>query len=281
MKNSYLTKVSVGFLLYVPIILAGCCINTGCLPQAKYERTVQLTAPVPAGTTFGAETHNGSITIRGAATADCNLIATIIAQAGSEEEAKKLAEQTKISLQPSSGRLTVNVEKPVLLNNQSVNVSFDAMVPNQTSLQFATHNGNVEITNITGKINAATHNGSIIIRQICGNIELNSHNGQITCQEISGDTKIGSHNGGIEALYSKNAPSVCNISIVTHNGNISLTTPPNLSAAANISTHNGSISTDLPITVIGNLDHNKLAGTIGTGQGKLYLETHNGLIKIN
>jgi DUF4097 and DUF4098 domain-containing protein YvlB len=204
----------------------------------------------------------------------------IIAKAGLEEEAKKLAEQTKVSLQQSGERLTVNVEKPVLLNNQSVDISIDAIIPNQTSLQFATHNGNVEITNITGKINTATHNGSVIIRQICGNIELNTHNGQITCQEISGDVKIGSHNGGIEVLYSKNAPPVCNIAIVTHNGNISLTTPPDLSAAANVSTHNGSISTDLPITVTGNLDRNKLAGTIGTGQGKLYLETHNGSIAI-
>jgi hypothetical protein len=46
------------------------------------------------------------------------------------------------------------------------------------------------------------------------------------------------------------------------------------------STHNGSINTDLPITVTGKVSKNKLTGTIGNGDGKLYLETHNGSIRL-
>jgi len=46
------------------------------------------------------------------------------------------------------------------------------------------------------------------------------------------------------------------------------------------STHNGSINTDLPITVTGKVSKSKLTGTIGNGDGKLYLETHNGSIRL-
>ncbi len=92
--------------------------------------------------------------------------------------------------------------------------------------------------------------------------------------------ELRTHNGGVKAAYAKNAPPVCNISIVTHNGGVDFTAPSNLSAEVEVATHNGSINTDLPITVIGKVTKRKLTGTIGTGQGKLHLETHNGSIKI-
>jgi len=50
------------------------------------------------------------------------------------------------------------------------------------------------------------------------------------------------------------------------------------------STHNGSIKTDLPLTVTGKASKKKLMETISPGQllcvGKVYLKTHNGLIRI-
>jgi DUF4097 and DUF4098 domain-containing protein YvlB len=61
---------------------------------------------------------------------------------------------------------------------------------------------------------------------------------------------------------------------------VELTTPKNFSGEVEASTHNGSIKTELPITVKGKVSKKRLTGTIGTGQGKLYLETHNGSIKI-
>lgn len=49
------------------------------------------------------------------------------------------------------------------------------------------------------------------------------------------------------------------------------------------STHNGSIRTDLPLVVLGK-KKKKAMETIGVGQlfcvGKVYLKTHNGMIRI-
>jgi DUF4097 and DUF4098 domain-containing protein YvlB len=88
------------------------------------------------------------------------------------------------------------------------------------------------------------------------------------------------HNGDVEASYSEGAPSVCEVSIVTYNGGIVFDAPPDFSARVEASTHNGSVHTDLPITVVGKVSRNQLTGTVGTGQGKLRLETHNGSIRI-
>lgn len=268
-------------MVWVPIVLAGCCIQVGCWPaMSKYERQVQLSAPLSPGSVFAAQTHNGSITVNGAETADCNVTAKITARAGSEEDAKKLAEETKITLEPFGNKLTAKIQRPPRVMNQSVSVSLAVTVANQVDLKLTTHNGAVRITNIAGKVNATTHNGGVTAKQVTGTTKLRTHNGGITCKEISGDMNLRTHNGGIKATCSKSASPAPDVSIVTHNGGINFTAPSNLSAAVEVATHNGSINTDLPITVIGKVTKRRLTGTIGSGEGKLHLETHNGSIKI-
>jgi len=280
MKDRHFTKVSLGGMLCLPMLLAGCCINIGCVMLGRYERTVQLSAPLPPGSTFAAKTHNGPITIRGADVTECSLTATIVTRAGTDEEAEELSDQVKVTLVPSGNRLTAKIDKPTRLINKSVSVSLDVAVPNRTNLELVTHNGAVQITDITGDSNATTHNGKVTAENVSGTTVLRTHNGSVNCREISGGADLHTHNGGVEVVYSETAPSVCDVSVETHNGGIGFTAPPGFSARVDASTHNGSVHTDLPITVTGKVSKSKLTGTIGTGEGKLHLETHNGSIKI-
>jgi hypothetical protein len=281
MKKYHFAKASLGCLTCLVIISAGCCINIGgCFMQAKYERTMQLSAPLSPGSLFEAETHNGSITINGADVDECSLTATIVTRAATDEEAQELSDQVNVTLVPSGNRLTAKIDKPTNLINKSVSVSLDVHVPKQTDLDLITHNGAVEITDITGQLDATTHNGKVACERISGTTIFETHNGSVTCNEISGNTKLKSHNGSVKAFYTSDAPSVCDISMVTHNGSIELKTPPSLSAKIDVSTHNGSINTDLPITVSGKISKRELKGTIGAGEGQLHLETHNGSIRI-
>jgi hypothetical protein len=297
MKKYDFPKVSVKFFLCLLIAVAG-CFCTGCIPKAKYERTVHLSAPLSAGSLFETQIHNGYITITGADVAECNLTATITAWADTEENAQKLAEKTEVKLIPSGNKLTAKIEKPVSVYGEHVSVSFDVTVPNQTSADLTTHNGALKFKNLTGQLNGTTHNGEVTAekisgavelkthngkiscKEVAGNTQLQTHNGQVICEEVSGDINLLTHNGSAKAFYSTTAPSVCNVSIATHNGGIEFTAPPNFSAAVEASTHNGSIKTDPPIIVTGEVSRRKLTGKIGTGEGKLHLETHNGSIKI-
>jgi len=255
--------------------------TTGCeIPTAKYEMTVHMSAPLAAGSSFSAQTHNGFITIAGREETGCDLTATITGRASTEEKAKELAEKTKVSLKADGDKLNVEIKKPTLIPNQSVSVSLDAKVPNETNPYLTTHNGSVTITDIKGKIDATTHNGRVKTSNATGQNKLKTHNGAVICEQISGDAWLSTHNGGINASYAEDAPGECQIIMTTHNGSINLKTPPNVSAAVNLSTHNGSINTGLPITIIGTVSKNKLNGKIGDGLGKLKLETHNGSIKI-
>ena len=281
MEKALLKKLSLVSLLCLLATAVGSCINIGGFGmQVKYERTVQLSSPLSPGSSFEANTHNGSIKIAGADITDCNLTATITARAKTEEDAKKLAERTKVKLQSFGDRLITKIDRPIFLRNQSVSVSLDVQVPNESDLELTTHNGSLEIKNITGQLNSTTHNGKITVEQVSGITELHTHNGSVTCREISGNTRLKSHNGSIRVYYSKAAPSVCDILLITHNGGIELETPSDFTGEVDISTNNGSIRTDLPITIVGKISKSKLSGKIGTGGGKLNLETHNGSIRL-
>ncbi len=281
MKKKVSKQISIGILLCSVVFVAGCCVQIGGCPiLAQYQRLVQLSAPMEEGSLLEAKTHNGSITIEGADVTKCSLTATIVAGAATEKEAKELAEQTQVRLDRLGDKLVVKIEKPTPLVNRSIKVSFKATVPNCMNLQLTTHNGAVSIAEITGDVTATTHNGKMTLMKLTGAANLQTHNGSIRCEEIAGNAKLRTHNGKISVYYIQTAPAVCNVSAVTHNGGIEFTAPPNLSAQVDISTHNGSIKTDLPVSVVGKISKRKIKGTIGTGQGKLRLETHNGSINI-
>lgn len=276
MEKKCFAVLAFGVVICLLFGIGGCVI-----PSAKYERTVELSAPLSAGYSFKAKTHNGSITVDGRDEDGCDVTAVITGRATSVETAKDIADRTKVRLKTSGNKITVEIKKPILGWNKSVNVSLDVKVPNKTNiLLVGTHNGAVTVSNIQGKVDGSTHNGRIKTSSISGETKLETHNGAIVCEEISGNAWMTTHNGSIKTYYTADAPGVCEISLETHNGGIDLKTPPNISAAIDVSTHNGSIKTELPITLIGKVSKRKLQGKIGEGQGKLQLGTHNGSIKI-
>ena len=275
MKKAYPIKVSPVVLVSLSVLFVA-----GCVPLVKYERVVQLSEPMAQAGVFEAETHNGSITINGATLNMCDVTATITARAGSEQEAKEIAEKTKVRLERAGGRLIARIEKPTLIGNKYVGVAYDVTISQKVNLDLITHNGSVDITNTTGKVTAITHNGRVVTQNVTGDHRLTTHNGRVECHNISGDVRLETHNGSVDVVYSNNAPPPGRMEIVTHNGGIDFTSPPNFSANVDVSTHNGSIHTSLPITIVGEVNKKELRGTIGSGEGKLRLETHNGSIKI-
>ncbi|MBL7153595.1 MAG: DUF4097 family beta strand repeat protein [Phycisphaerae bacterium] len=276
MRTTHYKKLALYCSLCVALVLAGCDRR----PRVKHTRTIQVSAALAPGSAFGAETYNGAIAVTGAEVADCNLTATIVARALTAEEAQALAEKVKVKLVASDGKLETKIARPPKMRNQSVSVSLDVRIPSEADLHLKTHNGAVKISKITGNVDGTTYNGAVTVTEITGQIKLTSHNGKITCKEVSGEAYAKTYNGAVAVSYSKTAASPSNISLTTHNGSIDLTTPPDLSARIAASTHNGSIKSDLPITVSGEIGKTRVSGTIGTGEGKVELETHNGSIRI-
>jgi len=220
----------------------------GCVPAAKYEMTVELSEPFASGGQFATQTHNGEIKVTGGETEKCDITAKITAKANTEEDAKKLAEQVKIIFERSGDKLTAKIEKPKILDNKYVGVSFNITLPKQTGLELVTHNGAVNINQIDGDIEAYTHNGavhadgikgSVVLTThngeircdgVLGNVKLQTHNGAINCKGVTGNVELSTYNGGAELIYSDDAAPAVNASLTTHNGSVEFKAPQGLSA---------------------------------------------------
>ncbi|MCP4258834.1 MAG: DUF4097 domain-containing protein [Planctomycetes bacterium] len=265
MKYSCFTKktllICLLCLLCILMISAGSCINGDSWFKAEFQKAEKLDAPLAPGSTLAIENKVGSITIEGQDVANCTVDATVKAKAPTEEEAQELARQVKIALEQNGNTLTVKITRPPNKRRRSITINFNITVPKETALQIGSDVGKIRISDITEDIRIRTDVGDI------------------SCQEITGDIDLQADVGKIYVVYSKTAPAACDVNIKTDVGSIDITTPPGCSASVQADTDVGSITTDMPLTITGRVGK-KLHGTIGTGEGKLYLKTDVGSIRI-
>ena len=100
-------------------------------------------------------------------------------------------------------------------------------------------------------------------------------NGSIDVATLRSDVRVSTVNGGIDVA------ATGTVEAETVNGSITLTLPAGTNASVSAQTVNGGFSSDFPLTVeAGRWGPKRVSGTIGSGGGRLNLETVNGGITI-
>jgi DUF4097 and DUF4098 domain-containing protein YvlB len=252
-----------GLVLSVCLVTctSSCCINIGDIFRAKHEKTEQATVDAASATELDIQTDVGSITITGTDESECNITAEITVKARGKERARELAEQVKIETELSDGKLRIRTTKPDALRKRGLEVDFTITAPKQLDLDCSTHVGEVSVSDIRGRIDASANVG------------------RVTCKEVVAEVKIHTNIGSIDVDYAADAPAACNADISTNVGTIEFAPPQEVSAELNASTNVGSLNTARPLTIVGKVSRS-LNGTIGTGDGKIYLKTNVGSIDI-
>ena len=271
-------------ILLVSVIAAAliCCMGMGRLTKERYETIQQVSAPTTGIEQLSVDTSYGDIKIKGADTNDCNVSAKITAQAPTTEEAKSLAEQTKITLEPKGKTIFVRAQKPEMKNNRSIGISYTIVVPKNIGLECKSSYGNIKLANTIGDITANTSYGDIIVETVSGKLQLITSYGKIDCKQIiSADLSANSSFGDVLVRFSESSPSDLKAKISTSYGDVYADVPLSFAGDVFIDTSFGKIKTDLAIVVKGELNKSHLAGTIGHGgKGVLELATSFGSVKI-
>ena len=139
-------------------------------------------------------------------------------------------------------------------------VHFDVRVPYGVNFIGSTVNGEVSGESLQGDAEGHTVNGSVRLSTTGLAVE-NTVNGSVNVTMGRADWPNGA-------------------SFNTVNGGITLTLPSYFNAELRADTLNGSIESDFPITVTGQVSRRRLHGTIGSGGRELQLKTVNGSIKL-
>ena len=254
-KRHFLISSAAAVLL-ASTILSGCNHY-----MAKSQRTENLSVPVGQAVELCVETGVGSITVTGADVVDCSVAAEIKVKAENQEKARQLAEQVKIETETSDETLRIKVVKPPDLKKRPLEVKFTIVAPKQLKVDCTVNVGSIRVSQMNDRIKASTNVGSVF------------------CKQVVGDITAASNVGSVEVEYAETASGAQNIDITTNVGSIELVTPAELSAQVNASTNVGSVKTEKPITVVGKVGKS-INGTIGSGEGKVRLETNVGSIHL-
>jgi hypothetical protein len=142
------------------------------------------------------------------------------------------------------------------VQNNDVNVEFTVQVPAGVNFTGRSVNGEIDVSNLAGDVEATTVNGSLKI---------------VTAGRARGRTV----NGSIDVTMGR---ADWDMNFETVNGAITLRLPDNINANVRAQTVNGGIETDFPLTVQGRFGRRSIEGTLGSGGRSLNLSTVNGAI---
>jgi hypothetical protein len=299
------------------IISSSGCVDDGG-DRAKYERKVDLSRPASAETQVEIVNDDGAVVVQGQETSTYTLAATITAHATTAERAQQYAEQTQVDLASEAGTLKVVIDRPKNLHNEWVNVDVRLSVPKKIDVNLRTSDGHIETHDLKGTVKARASDGSIHVAQAQGPVDLETSDGAIECIQVQGprlyaktsdgsiqlegcrseecevhtsdgqikadglfSAKLAGHtsDGSIHIRYDTQVQPIVFVDLTTHDGQIELVCPPQVSATLDASVGDGHISTDLPVTIQGKIGKS-LKGQIGKAEGRITLRAGDGSIRI-
>ena len=147
-------------------------------------------------------------------------------------------------------------------NDDDIAVDFTVLIPRGTRIAAGSVNGSIYVTGATADAELATVNG---------NIRVETGAGPLTASTV---------NGGVNAKIT--GESVNNsMTFSTVNGSVFAELPANFGADVMMTTVNGSLQTDFPMTVQGRIDPHHLSVHVGTAGGpRITLTTVNGDVEL-
>ncbi len=288
-----------GLLALVAVSLS--VAGMGCTwggPRVWIEDTQEMTIPAADLARLEVTTHNGPVYTKGRSGAK-DLSVTVTRRAGgwSEDDARACLEAIHLISErsgPDAHRLAWKWGSVRHVHWQA-SVRYDITMPNRLELKGTTHNGRIEAVGLAAPSEITTHNGRVKIESSAGEVKatshnggieaatagprvaLKTHNGRIRAAVAGEDVRIRTHNGGIEADLT--ACGEVGGRIDTYNGEVKLALGEKTAADFTCRTHNGRITTDVPLMVTEASKH-CIRGRLRDGSAKLAVETHNGSIRL-
>ena len=142
-----------------------------------------------------------------------------------------------------------------------IDVVIRVRVPDGVKAFARSTNGNIAVSGLTSEVDASTTNGDVNVRTSGGVVNATTTNGSVTASlgSVSGDAPM---------------------RFTSTNGSVTVYAPPSLSADLEMSTTNGGVSTEFPLTVSGRFMQRSVRGTLGQGGRSIVVRTTNGDIAL-
>ena len=208
----------------------------------------------PSGGTIAVDGRlNGGVVVKGWDQNQVLVRARVQTGAPTAAEAEALGKQVRIE---TSGA-KIHATGPEPRKGYYWDVSYEVFVPRRADLSLETHNGGIAIADVNGRIDFKALNGGVVLKRVGGAVRGSTMNGGLVV-ELSGDRWDGE-----------------SLDVSTTNGGVIMSVPENYSAHLETGTVNGSVNTEFPVTVKGEMTK-QIALNLGSGGPTVKAVTTNG-----
>lgn len=200
-----------------------------------------------------------------------------------------------LSVYQAAGSVTVtNVHGDLVIDTHSADVSTTGTAG---PLSVDVGSGDILVTDADGTVELDTGSGDVVARGVRGDLlYVDTGSGDVTAEAVqvrdlridtgSGDVEvdngsasditIDTGSGTVEVDLSDSPDEVA---IDTGSGSVTVRVPASYSARVNIETSSGDIDLEFPLQV-SDWERNEVSGTIGSGQGRLTIDTGSGSVSL-
>jgi len=214
---------------------------------------------VPATGRLGVDAgRNGGVTVKGWLRS--NVLVRSRVETSGENQAAATAMASRVLVDSSGGQVHATGPEPA--DNASWSVSYEIFVPQATDLNLKTYNGGLTISDVRGEIRFDVNNGGVHLKRVAG--------------DVGGATV----NGGINVELNGSIWDGRQLELSTRNGGVSIAMPSYYSAHLQAETGAGSIHSDFPLAMDGNLRPRRVDSNIGAGGSLIHISTGNGGVSL-
>ena len=252
-------------LFTIALLLAATAAHATTINE-KIDRTFN----VAAGSSLSLGNVNGRVTVKSWDQPRVRIIADKRAEASDDDAARNAMKQLKVEIVQSGNAISVETKHPrkngwnffdfITGQDVELEVVYEVWVPRTFNVAVDNVNGAVSGVELNGKLDFETVNGKVDLTRCGGSLEASTVNGAIRAELVQ-------------------IAKTASVRMSTVNGRITVFVPQNIAADLDADTTNGSIDSDLPVTITSK-SRNSLRGTINGGGVDLDLSTTNGGIDI-
>ncbi len=184
---------TITFLIAVPL-----------LAREDYTRTFDKTISMQAAQRLRIEHKFGDIVIRTHPKADLVVHAVVRVSASDSNEAKRYAENVRITVEPSGSTMLVETVYPKQENmnwfgrNVSYSVTYEILMPESSPLEVKNSFGGVSVSDLKSTSEITTSHGKLDFRNGRGNQRLEDSFADVTVSGIAGDMELIDTNGSVD-----------------------------------------------------------------------------------
>lgn len=148
-------------------------------------------------------------------------------------------------------------------------------------IELTTGDGHIEANNLSGNLTVHTGDGNMTLTDVRGRLRARTGDGRISVRGKFDELEAVTGDGSMEITIERGSTVATAWRLRTGDGSIQLALPDGLNAEIDAHTNDGSISSELPLTVSGKLGGGKsLRGRLNAGGNPLTVATGDGSITL-